>query len=49
MQGVVPRFSETPGKVRQAGPSIGEHNSEVYQALGLTPADIDALKARGII
>ena len=49
MQGVVPRFSETPGKVRQAGPAIGEHNSEVYQALGLTPADIDALKARRII
>lgn len=46
---VVPRSSETPGKVHQAGPTIGEHNSEVYQALSLTPADIDALKVRRII
>ena len=49
MQGVVPRFSETPGRVRQAGPAIGEHNREVYEALGLTPAELDALKARKII
>ena len=49
MQGVVPRFSETPGRVRQAGPAIGEHNTEIYEALGLTPAEVDALKARKII
>src|SRR4030081_1467506 len=37
MQCVVPRFSETPGAVRSAGPSIGQHNDEIYAALGLTP------------
>jgi crotonobetainyl-CoA:carnitine CoA-transferase CaiB-like acyl-CoA transferase len=49
MQGVVPRFSETPGRVRRAGPAIGEHNREVYGTLGLTPAELDALAARKVI
>ena len=44
MQCVVPRFSETPGAVRSAGPSIGQHNDEVYRALGLAPDEIKRLK-----
>ena len=49
MQGVVPRFSETPGVVRHAGPSIGQHNEEVYGGLGLSAAEIAALRARKVI
>ena len=49
MQGVVPRFSETPGAVRRAGPTLGEHNDEVYGGLGLTATQIAALKARRVI
>ena len=49
MQGVVPRFSETPGAVRRAGPAIGEHNDEVYGGLGLTATEIAGLKARKVI
>lgn len=49
MQGVVPRFSETPGRVVQAGPTLGQHNEEVYGALGLSAAEIAALEARKII
>jgi crotonobetainyl-CoA:carnitine CoA-transferase CaiB-like acyl-CoA transferase len=49
MQGVVPRFSETPGQVRHAGPAIGQHNDEVYGGLGLSAAQIAALKARKVI
>ena len=49
MQGVVPRFSETPGVVRHAGPAMGQHNEEVYGGLGLTPAQIEGLKARRVI
>jgi len=49
MQGVVPRFSETPGTVRHAGPTIGEHNKEVYEGLGLTATEIARLKARKVI
>jgi crotonobetainyl-CoA:carnitine CoA-transferase CaiB-like acyl-CoA transferase len=49
MQCVVPRFSETPGAVRQAGPALGEHNSEVYRALGLAADEIDRLRVAGVI
>jgi crotonobetainyl-CoA:carnitine CoA-transferase CaiB-like acyl-CoA transferase len=49
MQGVVPRFSETPGAVRRAGPAMGEHNDEIYGGLGLTAAQIAGLKARKVI
>lgn len=49
MQGVVPRFSETPGRVRTAGPAIGQHNEEVYGGLGLSAAEIAALRARKVI
>jgi crotonobetainyl-CoA:carnitine CoA-transferase CaiB-like acyl-CoA transferase len=49
MQGVVPRFSETPGVVRHAGPAMGQHNEEVYGGLGLSPAEIAALRARKVI
>lgn len=49
MQGVVPRFSETPGAVRHAGPSIGQHNEEVYGGLGLSATEIAALRARKVI
>ncbi len=49
MQGVVPRFSETPGRVRTAGPAIGQHNEEVYGGLGLSAAEIAALRDRKVI
>ena len=49
MQGVVPRFSRTPGRVRHAGPAIGQHNEEVYGGLGLSAVEIAALRARKVI
>lgn len=49
MQGVVPRFSETPGNVRRAGPAMGEHNEEIYGALGLSQQEVADLKARKVI
>ncbi len=49
MQNVVPAFARAPGAVRHAGPSIGQHNDEVFGALGLDAADIAALKATGVI
>jgi len=45
MQCVVPRFSETPVSVRRAGPSIGQHNDEVFGALGLSTEEIARLRA----
>ena len=49
MQNVVPVFSRTPGAIRQAGPSLGQHNDEVFQHLGLTAAQRDGLRAAGVI
>ena len=28
--GIVPKFSDTPGKVEHTGPSLGEHNYVIY-------------------
>ncbi len=49
MQNVVPRFSRTPGAIRGTGPDLGEHNAEVFGALGLGAADLEALRARGVV
>ena len=49
MQCVVPRFSETPVSVRRAGPSLGQHNDEVFAELGLAAAEIARLRDAGTI
>ena len=51
MQNAFPKLSDTPSSVRTAAPvEIGQHNAEVYGGLlGLTAAEIDALKAAGAI
>lgn len=49
MQCVVPRFSETPGTVRISGPALGEHNDEVYGALGIGAHELERLRAAGVI
>lgn len=50
MPDVLPRLSETPGKIRHAGLPIGVYNREIYQGrLGLTDAEMEKLKAEGVI
>lgn len=50
MQGVVPKFSRTPGKINHTGPKLGEHNLEIYSTLcGLTEEEIAGLKAEHVI
>lgn len=50
MQNVAPRLSRTPGGIRHAGPSLGEHNDYVWGELAGLPADRMAeLKERGVI
>jgi crotonobetainyl-CoA:carnitine CoA-transferase CaiB-like acyl-CoA transferase len=50
MLGVVPKFSETPGSVQHAGPTVGEHNHHIYNSwLGLEEEDLSELSGQGTI
>ncbi len=50
MQNVAPKLSATPGKIDWAGPSLGQHNDEVYRdILGLSDDDRATLSRDGII
>ena len=50
MQGVHPKFSQTPGRITSTGPSEkGNDNAEVYGELGLGPDDLARLQRDGVI
>jgi formyl-CoA transferase len=50
MQNVVPKLSDTPGKVRWVGPELGEHTDEVLGGLlGLDAGEIETLRDKGIV
>lgn len=50
MQGVVPRFYDTPGAVRHTGRPLGADNQQVYgDVLGLDPARLEELRKKGVI
>ena len=49
MPAPVARLSETPATIQRPAPLLGEHNAEVFGALGLSPAEIDRLRTDGII
>lgn len=50
MPGVFPVLSETPGKVKWAGPKLGSYNQEIYgDLLGRSEAEIAGLAESGAI
>lgn len=49
MQGVYPKLSETPGKIKWANSKLGKFNEEVYGGLGMSAEQLTALKEKGII
>ncbi len=47
---VVPKLSETPGRIKSLGPRLGEHTEEVLKdLLGMSDAEIGELRARRVI
>ena len=47
--GIVPKFSDTPGKVEHAGPAVGEHNYVIYGSwLDMGEDQISNLIQRGV-
>ena len=49
LPGIVPKLSRTPGSHRRNAPEIGQDTDAVLQDIGLTPAQIQALKDKGIV
>ncbi len=50
MQNVFPKLSATPGRIKWAGPALGQHNDEIYRSLlGYDDAEIDRLGENNII
>lgn len=50
MPGVVPKFSQTPGSVRNIGPDLGEHSNEILKkVLNFNEEDIQKLKDGEVI
>ncbi|MEK8028802.1 CaiB/BaiF CoA transferase family protein [Pseudaquabacterium rugosum] len=47
--GICPKLSVTPGGHRRNAPVLGQDTELVLQEIGLTAAQIEALKARGIV
>ena len=49
MHNVIPRLSETPGKLRAPAPALGEHTASVLRAIGYDDDRLAGLAASGVI
>jgi crotonobetainyl-CoA:carnitine CoA-transferase CaiB-like acyl-CoA transferase len=49
MHNVIPRLSETPGRLRYPAPALGQHTQEVLRAIGYSDQRIAALAADGVV
>ncbi|CAG9183137.1 Succinyl-CoA--L-malate CoA-transferase beta subunit [Cupriavidus laharis] len=45
----VPRFSGYAPEPPRTGPAVGEHNEEIYAAVGLTRQDMERLRGAGVL
>jgi crotonobetainyl-CoA:carnitine CoA-transferase CaiB-like acyl-CoA transferase len=49
MHNIIPRLSDTPGRLRKPAPEIGQHTAEVLGQLGIAPGELEALAREGIV
>jgi crotonobetainyl-CoA:carnitine CoA-transferase CaiB-like acyl-CoA transferase len=49
MRGSPNKMSATPADVRRRAPMLGEHTDEILGELGLSPAEIRALRDAGAV
>jgi crotonobetainyl-CoA:carnitine CoA-transferase CaiB-like acyl-CoA transferase len=49
MHNVIPRLSDTPGKLRMPAPALGQHTQEILRAIGYSADRIAALTAEGVL
>jgi len=43
------RFAATPAEIRRPSPALGAQTNEVLESLGLSPAELSDLRAKGVI
>src|SRR5690606_23851552 len=46
---IVPRVVGREMKLPRTGPSVGEHNAEVYGAFGVSAGELEQLRAQGVV
>src|SRR3954449_3798939 len=49
MHNIIPRLSDTPGRLRTPAPELGEHTAEILGQFGLDRATLERLAADGVI
>jgi crotonobetainyl-CoA:carnitine CoA-transferase CaiB-like acyl-CoA transferase len=49
MHNVIPRLSETPGRLRHPAPLLGQHTGEVLRGIGYSDEKIARLAAEGVV
>ncbi len=47
--GIVPKLSATPGAITRRAPTLGEDTEAVLREVGVTPAQLAALRERGVL
>jgi formyl-CoA transferase len=47
--GIPFKFSQTSGEIRRSAPALGEHTDEVLEMLGCSAAEIERLRAGGVV
>lgn len=49
MHNIIPRLSDTPGRLRKPAPEIGQNTAEILGQLGIAPSELEALAREGIV
>ena len=49
MHNIIPRLSETPGRLRLPAPRLGEHTAEILGQFGIDEAVLEELARDGVI
>jgi formyl-CoA transferase len=47
--GIIPRLSATPGAIRAAAPTLGQHTDEVLTSLGFSAEEVSRLRQKSIV
>jgi crotonobetainyl-CoA:carnitine CoA-transferase CaiB-like acyl-CoA transferase len=49
MHNIIPRLSETPGRLRLPAPALGEHTRDIFASIGYDPSRLAGLSTAGVI